>query len=494
MASLLWQWSSSMLVRLSMRVSLLVGLLVLEKKKKTSFCIILWGLFLYLLAMVRQSFFVPLSIRRFFVAKKACPLLIFFIFICGTLLSLVACTESSDPEVVVFPRDREFYAIFPNDPKLGDSIVSNLATGIMMIVHPGGHYTLSFGVDPTHEAPKMQLFRTYKSRDGDRYGLSKMKTLEPKISGDHYVFSFVCEENERSSWVLTLVEDDTFYRGKISDVKFEGSGNYSDTLSLNLVSVGLIDPIEGAPSMDSLSRLLINAFRKNYTSIVIDTIYVNYAEKHPTLGDKYPADKHWHAESPSSDTKLSEFGNWPAKGVTEALDIVLVHRIDELNSLGYAGLFASNLVGGERSTVVVGSHVLSNAGERPLAAEEIVKVAVHETGHFFGLKHTTSTWADLESYQDLSILEDGFEDTPYCPELLKSGLYKKGSSTVKSDYSMPAQVFKMMDRTAYGIAFDEDNCPDSYLFMFPVSSDNSMREFSKQQLKFLKQSLMLIPH
>jgi hypothetical protein len=340
----------------------------------------------------------------------------------------------------------------------------------------------------------MQLFRTYKSRDGDRYGLSKMKTLEPKISGDHYVFSFVCEENERSSWVLTLVEDDTFYRGKISDVKFEGSGNYSDTLSLNLVSVGLIDPIEGAPSMDSLSRLLINAFRKNYTSIVIDTIYVNYAEKHPTLGDKYPADKHWHAESPSSDTKLSEFGNWPAKGVTEALDIVLVHRIDELNSLGYAGLFASNLVGGERSTVVVGSHVLSNAGERPLAAEEIVKVAVHETGHFFGLKHTTSTWADLESYQDLSILEDGFEDTPYCPELLKSGLYKKGSSTVKSDYSMPAQVFKMMDRTAYGIAFDEDNCPDSYLFMFPVSSDNSMREFSKQQLKFLKQSLMLIPH
>jgi hypothetical protein len=483
-----------MSVRQPKRVSLPGDSSILEKKKKTSSYVILRGLFLYFWGMVRQSFFVPLCIRRFFVVKKACPLFIFFFFLWSIFFSLTACTDSTEPEVVVFPRDREFYAIFPNDPKLGDSIEANLATGIMMIVHPGGRYTLSFGVDPTHEAPKMQLFRSYKHRDGERYGLSKMKTLKPEISGGRYVFSFVCEENERTSWVLTLVEDDTFYQGKTKDVRFEGSGRYSDTLSLNLVSVGLIDPIEGAPSMDSLSRLLISAFRKNYTSIVIDTIYVNYAEKHPTLGEKYPADRHWHAESPSSDTKLSEFGNWPAKGVTEALDIVLVHRIDELNSLGYAGLFASNLVGGERSTVVVGSHVLSNAGERPLAAEEIVKVAVHETGHFFGLKHTTSTWADLESYQDLSILEDGFEDTPYCPELLKSGLYKKGSSTVKSDYSMPAQVFKMLDRTAYGIAFDEDNCPDSYLFMFPVSSDNSMREFSKQQLKFLKQSLMLIPH
>ena len=444
--------------------------------------------------MAGLSFFASLCIRRFFVVKKACPLFIFFIFFCGTLFSLVACTESSDPEVIVYPRDREFYAIFPNDPKLGDSIEANLATGIMMIVHPGGHYTLSFGVDPTHEAPKMQLFRSYKQRDGEHYGLSKMKSLKPEVSGDRYVFSFVCEENERSSWVLTLVEDDTYYRGKISDVKFEGSGSYSDTLSLNLISVGLIDPIEGAPSMDSLSRLLISAFRKNYTSIVIDTIYVNYAEKHPTLGEKYPADRHWHAESPSGDMTISELGNWPAKGVTEALDIVLVHRIDELNSLGYAGLFASNLIGGERSTVVVGSHVLSNAGERPLAADEIVKVAVHETGHFFGLKHTTSTWADLESYQDLSILEDGFEDTPYCPELLQSGLYKKGSPSAKSDYSMPGQVYKMIDRSAYGIAFNEDECPDVYLFMFPVSSDNSVREFSMQQLKILTQIMMLIHH
>ena len=72
--------------------------------------------------MVRHVFFAPLCIRRFFGAKKACPLLFFFVFFSYILFSLVACTDSSDPETVVYPRDKELYAIFPNDPILGDSV------------------------------------------------------------------------------------------------------------------------------------------------------------------------------------------------------------------------------------------------------------------------------------------------------------------------------------------------------------------------------------
>jgi hypothetical protein len=444
--------------------------------------------------MTRQSFFASLCIRRFFAAKKACPRFIFFIFLCCTLFSLVACTESSDPETVVYPRDKELYAIFPNDPVLGDSVVANFSTGIMMMVHPGGRYTISFSVDSTHEAPKMQMFRFYKHRDGDGFGMSKTETLKPDIRGGRYVFSFVCEENEKATWGFTLVEDDDYYRGKISDIKFEGSGDYSNHLSLNLILVGKIDPIEGVPDVDSLARLLIQGFRKSYTTFVIDTIYINYAEKHPSFGDKFPSDKYWYMAGASEDDNLSELSNWPGKGITEALDIVLVHRINELGVMGYAGLFAANLVGGDGGTVVIGTHVLSAMGEEPITAEQIVKVAIHETGHFFGLRHTTSTLADLEGYHDLSVLEDGFEDTPYCPELLRSGLYKKGGSVGVPDYYMPNQVFRMMDRRAYGIAFNEEDCPDAYLFMFPVNSEKTMTAFSKQQLKFLKQSLMLIPH
>lgn len=436
--------------------------------------------------MARQSFLASPCIRRFFVAKKAC-LPFFFLFL------LTACTESSDPETVVFPRDKELYAIFPNDPMLGDSIEAHLSTGVMMYVHPGGHYTLSFQVDSTHEAPQMQLFRFYRLQNGEKYGMSKLETLEPEVSKGRYVFSFDCEENEKANWGLTLVEDDDYYQGKTTDIKFEGSGSYSNHLSLNLISVGLLDPIEGVPNLDSLARLLVRAFRKGYKSFVIDTIYVRHAENHPTLGSKYPSNKHWHAGSSSEDMTLAELGGWPEKGVKEALDIVLVHRIEELDVLGYAGLFAANLTGTEESTVIVGSHVLTSSGERALSADEIVKVAIHETGHFFGLKHTTSTLADLESYNDLSILEDGFEDTPSCPDLLKSGLYKKGNASGSVDYYMPGR-FKVLDKRAFGVVFNEADCPDAYLFMFPVSSEKTMKEFSKQQLKVLKQNLSLIPH
>ena len=407
----------------------------------------------------------------------------FFIFFISLFFFLAACTtESSDPDVVLFPKDRSLYGIFPNDPVLGDSIEAHLSTGIMMTVHPGGIYTISFDIDSTHEAPKMHLFRFYQRRDSNNRGMSTIDVLTPENRGNRYYYSFVCEENDMNEWGLTLIENDDYYKGKTSNIHFEGTGKYSNHLSLNLISVGKIDFSDEEINIDSLSKLLLRAFRNTYTSFVIDTIYVNHAEDHPTLGKNYPSDQYWYAGKSSESTDLSELGNWPTKGVTEALDIVLVHRIEEMNVLGFSRLFSANLIGGENSTVIVGTSVLTSSEERPLTINEIIKIALHETGHFFGLRHTTSTWADLEGYQDLSILEDGFEDTPSCPALLSTGLYKKGDASY------------LLHKKAFGPSFKEENCPDAELLMFPVSSDNTMRYLSKQELKFLKQSLMLIPH
>ena len=437
-------------------------------------------------------------IRLFLGPKKAyAPCIFSFFYI--ALVFFCSCSEDSDWEVDLFPVKEDLYAMYPNDPFHGDSISGHLATGVLMLVQPNGSYEISFDQDPNHEAPNMQLFRSYPSKNGNQYGLSKVKTLKPKNKEGRYVYSFVCEENESSVWALTLEEDGDYYRGKTPNVKFQGEGSYSDTLSLNLITVGLIDPIETSLGdyigVDSLARLLIKAFRKSYTSITIDTIYVNHAEKHPTLGDKYPATKYWYAGRNSEDFSLSELGSWPGKGVTEALDIVLVHRIEELNVLGYGGLFAMNLKGGDGSTVVVGTNVFTATGVRSLDAEEIVNVTIHETGHFFGLRHTTSTMDDMNNYLDLSIVEDGFKDTPYCAELLMSGLYKTaGEGRFMSDYYLPYRKEFMLDARAYGIAFDPANCPDANLLMFPVSTPSDDKKFSKEQLKFLKKNLKLIPH
>ena len=434
-----------------------------------------------MLVQLNTSYF-SICIRLFFEPKRACSIFfLFFFFLAASFFC--SCSEKIESEVDLYPAQEDLFVLFPNDLAQGDSARAYFSTGVMLLVHPNGVYEISFDQDPDHDPPKLQLFRTYTSGSASQHlGLSKIKTLRPKSSGGRNVYTFVCEEKEASFWVMTLEEDGGYYTGKTPNILFMGSGSYSDTLSLNLVTVGLIDFIEGTVSVDSLSRLLVQGFRKNYASIVIDTIYVNHAENHPALGSKFPSAEYWYAGKSSEDFTVSELGGWP--GVSNALDIVLVHRIEDLNVLGYGGLFAMNLGGGENSTVVVGTEVLTSSGIRSLGAEEIVNVAIHETGHFFGLRHTTSTRQDMEAYMDWSIMEDGLSDTPYCPELIWSGLYKvsrKGKNA-------------MLDARAYGVEFDVAKCPDADLLMFPVSTPGVDKSFSKEQQRFLKRSLMLIPH
>ena len=407
-----------------------------------------------------------------------------------------SCSEEEDPEVVLLPLDNNLFVLYPNAPTQGDSVESHFPTGTVLMVHPNGRYELSFDRDSSRESPNLQLFRSYSSGDDEYpFALTKIKTLKPEVRDGRYVYSFLCEENELSLWAATLEQDGDYYKGTTKNIQFEGFGTFSDTLSLNLITVGLIEPIEGTIGVDSLVRLLIEGFRKSYTSVVIDTIYVRHAEDHPTLGAKYPPKALWIARRDDVDFAVSELGGWPEKGVREALDIALVYRIEEVNVLGSGGLFAMNLKGGVGSTVVVGTHVLTLTEERALSAEEIVNVAIHETGHFFGLRHTTSTLDDLGNYYDLSILEDGFDDTPYCPELLKTGLYKSGAANrANTDFFLPYRWSAMMDARAYGVIFDVASCPDADLLMFPVNIPGSAKTFSKEQLKFLKRSLMLIPH
>ena len=120
-----------------------------------------------------------------------------------------ACSEDSDPERVVYPLDKELYAMFPNDPALGDSVEAHLSTGVMMIVHPGGLYTLSFGVDSAYEAPKMQLFRFYTKR---LLKIAGENNVRVKMIGDRYRFAQdiidginTLEEKTRDNTGLTFV-------------------------------------------------------------------------------------------------------------------------------------------------------------------------------------------------------------------------------------------------------------------------------------------------
>jgi hypothetical protein len=131
------------------------------------------------------------------------------------------------------------------------------------------------------------------------------------------------------------------------------------------------------------------------------------------------------------------------------------------------------------AAVVLATHVASASGILQLHSDEIIYTAIHESGHFFGLRHTTATTSDLHTGSDLSNLEDGFEDTPFCEKTILGKTLGKGS-----DAWLP--VFRLFASASV-------SCPDETNIMYPLSSELE-QSFSSEQLKTIRKNLTLIKH
>jgi len=420
-------------------------------------------------------------------------------------LSLFGCSwlsaDDTDDDPAISPDNGIAYWIYPNDGAVNDSISANLAHGVRVFVHPNANYELSFDKDPNYSAPKLQLFRLTFNEDSTRYNARRVRSLKPTEEGDRYVYSFTCEENKRAIWAATLVDGRDYYEGTAKNVKLKGDGVYSDHFSINFIVVGKVKESSDGYSAEEIAQKLLENFRTYYSSVTIDTLYIRYASNHPTLGKKYPADEPWLAGRSSPDIFLGELGGWPETGLTNALDIVYVHRIEQENVLGYASLFSGNMGGGSESTVIIGNRVL-DAGNKEveITSDEIILSALHETGHFFGLRHTTSTSSDFNVSRDYSVYEDGLEDTPYCKNLLRGILYKSaGETEMVSDYAIPGpNIFKRISKSAVGSfpgkGSSVEDCPDASNYMFPAEVGVETLEFSEQQLEIIRKNLMIFPH
>ncbi len=429
-------------------------------------------------------------------------------FLCSLWMSLfTSCSEtvSGDGEAVLPPDVNHpiNFKLFPNDKAKNDSAAANLARGIVLVVHPGASYTLSFDVDPTQPTPELQLFRTFdiKGVEG-RLGFKKVRTLSPTVVGNRYVYSFNCEENKMSLWFTSLGVDGEYYKGNVDNISFEGIGAYSDHFSINLIVVGSMEKTLDGMDVDELSHYMLKLFREKYFGVTIDTLYVRYAHEHPTLGSFYPANQPWVAGMNSEDVFVSELAGWPEDGLRNALNIMLVHSIADNEIMGFARLFSGVLGPGTESSVVVGEHVRKSKNEFDLQSSyNIVMTAIHETGHFFGLRHTSTTRRDLNilttnvtssaALADLSNIEDGLRDTPFCRYIIESGLYKRSADSDEVASGKSAHDYgygKPYEKTIYA-------CEDLDNIMFPVTVDDSEKAiFTEQQMDIVRSSLMIIPH
>lgn len=417
------------------------------------------------------------------------------LFVAACLLQACSSEDpvsAEDRDFALYPDNGLAFQLFPNDMARNDSVASNLSHGAVLVVHPQASYELSFDADTIAGAPTLQLFRLIISEDGTSYRAKKVRSVSANLVGERFVYSFTCEENKMALWGATLEYRRSYYKGKTRNVRLVGNGSFSDHMSLNLVVVGNVASKLDGFTIDELSKSLLSQYRKYYSSVVIDTLYVRYANEHPKLGNKYPANEPWVAGRSSKDVLVSELGGWP--DVPDALDLVLVHYIDEVGVLGYSNLFSGNMKGGEGSTVVLGAYVKDYQGQIPVTLQGVVETALHETGHFFGLRHSTASSADLQAFGDFSNYEDGFEDTPYCPNLLKSGLLKAGPR-YGTDFKIYRGGLHRIKYAGAGIVeYDPEQCPDASNYMFPLDTDVEYEGFSPQQLATLRANLMIYPH
>lgn len=421
--------------------------------------------------------------------KKICKSVLTVCLVAMSAMFSACMTDSEEKIPTLYPDNGLRFRLFPNDAAINDSASANLAHGLTFMVHPNATYELSFDADTTFaDAPRLQLFKTKPvENDPSRISLYKVKTVAAKMENGRYVYRFMCEKSVSETWALTLEQHGTYYQGSTNNVRLTGNGVYSDHMSLNLIVVGNVATKIKGFTIDNLASDLLAEFRKRYTSIHVDTLYVNYANEHPTLGKKYPANEPWYAGFSSEDKMVSELGGWP--GIENALDIVLVHYIDDKDVLGYSNLFSGNMGGGSGSTVVLGAFVKGGEADRSLKEKEILATAIHESGHFFGLRHTTTVRGDVGDYGDQSNKEDGLEDTPFCEELWLSPLYKK-----RSDLNIGEWVMSRIKVPVIAGVFDYRKCPDANNIMFPYDTESDYDGFSEQQLAMMRATLMIYPH
>lgn len=421
--------------------------------------------------------------------EKICKNLLFVVLLTSSTL-FWGCIWDSDERVAnVYPDNGLRFRLIPNDAAVNDSASANLAHGLTLMVHPNAVYELSFDTESSlDDAPTLQLFRTKPVENNESLvSLSKVKNVYAQKIDGRFVYKFSCEKSVSENWAVTLEQKGTFYEGPTNNVRLKGDGAYSDHMSVNLIVVGNIASKIKDFSIDDLAEDLLAAYRTYYTSIEIDTLYVNYADKHPTLGSKYPANEAWYAGWSSEDKMMSELGGWP--GIEKALDIVLVEYINDEDILGYSNLFSGNMGGGRGSTVVLGAFVKNEKGVSPLIEKDIIETALHETGHFFGLRHSTTTTADIGDGGDFSNLEDGFDDTPFCSGLWFSPLSKK-----RAELNIDDLVIPRIRIGSVGLSYDYRKCPDATNIMFPYDIESEYDGFSEQQLATLRASLMIYPH
>lgn len=352
--------------------------------------------------------------------------------------------------------DDYIYA-YPNDKANNDSASHRLADGgVFLNILQGGSYSVRFQKGSDTIAPELSLYHysTYTT------------TIQAQDSIDYWYFPIDAENLKSSDFYKTRLhnKDCSFYKEPTKGFLFEGSGKYSSHFNINLIVIGKYMGTSDKASETTLAETIKARMNEalNNGGVFVDKIAVLHAHEHELHGQMFPEDSAYVLPYGRVFANYSLLEKW--NGHENALNLMLGYYIDRPNILGFAPRFGGHLDASipNYSYVVLGTHNRVTGKPTAQSSNDIAETAVHEAGHFLGLRHTSSSKNDMEGDLDKSNVEDGLEDTPYCAKV----------------------------NTSENI----DNCPDRRNIIFPYSSDKTERTYSGEQVEQIRKNLTLMVH
>jgi hypothetical protein len=389
------------------------------------------------------------------------------------LLLMQACSLVGD-DTPLFEPDHNDRRMYVNDRAANDSLNAAVFRGMTFTVQPGAEYRLVVkGMQ--EEGHKLHLFRLFPGWETEfpeavtgKYGSGGA------AAGLEFVFQSPSLETEQA-WGQIRDPGGYIVREDAGDVEFTGKGNYNET-SFGM-TFHFMAPFSQYPA-DSI-RALAGELQKE-----LAVLYSRFDGLEVTMEDVYvyTASEPVTVRFPSCFNTSLDLQEGSGK-----VNVVFVEEIKRDSGSGTTGK-----TGQESVYLGISPREARAMDTNP---ENLVFISLqglrtylpftlaHETGHFFGLRHTVFTIEDQETENDLSNAEDGFDDTPVCSlgAGIVTGLSQGGGFCVRTAAS-PAQL-----------AF----CDTSHTknLMFPHADSRVSQDYlTPQQVKFLQSNIGLIPH
>lgn len=407
-------------------------------------------------------------------------LLIRFLYFFVLLIVVVACTESTSVEEDrhTLPTSEVEFFIYPNDGAFSDSVDYNITKkAVFSILGSQGSYKLSVQLDSFVNIPKLSIFRS--QCDGMYDGIFKDGVVS---------YEFSCPTDFAEPALLRLENEDfSEYGGKAIRVKLEGDGKWTNCLSLNFVVAGKYGGTKDSVSIDSLAKKIKEEIPLYY-DICVDSVYITKASSHPVYGALFRDDEYYVAVFDSIDN-FPDMTYWPDKRLSKALDIVL---LDYFESSSYDGCSPMYGWDTEKRSVKL---TVRKADETLRSSNFIVIAALHEIGHYFGLRHTSISVEELGKSLDQSIIDDGLYDTELCACTLNDVLLlvdslKNSNERMTDEDEYEGAKEKVIDANPCS----ESTCGEYRNLMCAKKNIYPSYELSPSQRNIVKRNFTLIPH